>query len=165
MVIACQNNALALGNGNPATRLQGLGGFVDEDSFKDQVANVTVAGTHQRAGDNLYRFEHVLDDEALQIVGGLAQRPRFFPQPLAVLTLLETKVAYVFVGSLAVLLSGLAHRMHLAVAGVGHHIGIEGVMEQQVRHAARVTHADHVDTTLGQLFSQQVHGCVRRGTH
>ena len=79
VVVARHHNALALGNGNPATRLQGLGGFVDEDGFKAQVANVAVAGTHQRAGDDLHRFEHLLGHEALQIVGGLAKRAHFFP--------------------------------------------------------------------------------------
>ena len=85
------------------------------------------------------------------------------------LTFLKTKIANVFIGKLAsrftVLGSGLAHRMHLAVAGVGHHSGIDGVLEQQVRHAVGVANADHVDTALGQLFSQQIHRSIGGGGH
>ena len=129
------------------------------------MANVTVASTHQRAGDDLHRFEHVLGHEALQVVGSLAQRARFFSQPLAVLSLLKTKVANMLAGRVSMLLSGLAHRMHLGVTGVGHHPSVERVLEQQVRHAAGIAQADHVDTALRQLFSQKVHGSVGGGTN
>ena len=87
----------------------------------------------------------------------------------AVLPPFKTKVADAifgqFIGRVSVLLSGLAHRVHLGVAGVGHHTGVERVLEQQVRHAAGVAHADHVHPALGQLFGQQVHGSVGGGTH
>ena len=46
VVVARQNNPLALGDGNPASRLHGLGGFVDEDRLKAQVAYVAVACAH-----------------------------------------------------------------------------------------------------------------------
>jgi hypothetical protein len=44
VVIARQNDALALGNRNPAAGLQRLCGFVDEDGVDAQVTEVPVAG-------------------------------------------------------------------------------------------------------------------------
>ena len=54
MVIACQNNSLAFGNGNPATWLQGLSGLINEDCFKAQLSDVAMTRAHQRTGNDLH---------------------------------------------------------------------------------------------------------------
>ena len=87
------------------------------------------------------------------------------PKVAALLGLLVAEVANVFARHFAVLLGGLAHGPHLAVALVGHDLRVEGVVEQQIRHPRGVTHPNDVHAALGQLFGQQVHRRVARGAH
>ena len=128
MVVAGQNHALAFGNRNPTAGLQSLGGFVNKHRFVGEVADVAVAGAHQRARYHLHRFQQILGDVALQIIGLLEQHPRLLLQHPALLLLLVAKVADVFAGGFAVLVGGLAHRAHLVVALVVHHLGIQSVL-------------------------------------
>ena len=149
-MVARQDDAVGLLQGNPAGCFQGLRRFVDEERVEMMAREHGVGRARQRGRHHAATIEESVADAYFQFVG-----------PLLEACNLLVEIRWAPFPRLAVeLADGAARLPKRRIVGVGLEAALIGVLQHGVGHARWISDAEHAEAAVGQLLRNPVNGRV-----